>query len=102
MTSAKKRHVFLDRMNHRLLDDLDPRFVEKSRDFSDVVWNKPGEMCRVIASQVEYDGKSVSVAEAMEILRDAVFGVVISFVPGKLACYKDEAPADPLWLVRRS
>lgn len=100
MALPKKRHRFLDRMNHRFADDLDPRFVETLRDFTAQVLRKPETACHVIASQAEYDGRTVSVAEAMNILRDAVFGIVVSFAPGRLACYKDEAPADLLWLVR--
>jgi len=102
MASPGKRPRFLNRLNHRFADDLDPRFIVPSHDFTARVLKRPKAACRVIASQAEYDGRSVTAAEAIEILREAMFGIVVSFVPGKLACYKDEAPADPIWLVRES
>ena len=93
----KKRGAFLDRLNHRFTDDLDERYVCASPSLS---LPPLDGLCYIMASEDQYDGKVVSVAEATEILRAAYFGIVISYLPGSLAAYKDEAPADVIWMER--
>jgi hypothetical protein len=53
----------------------------------------------VIAVEEEYDKREVSVKDAYEILELVYFGVIVSFLPGKLACFKGESPSDFVWLV---
>ena len=97
LASRKKRGAFLDRLNHRFTDDLDDRYVCASPTLTIPAADK---LCYIIASEDQYDGKVVSVSEATEILRAAHFGVVISYLPGSLAAYRDEAPADVIWMER--
>ncbi len=101
MASPRWRRRFLDRLNHRFLDDLAPERVKKSHNYSGIVLASPEAHCRVIADEEEHDGKCVSVTEALGILHSAYFGVVVLFIPGKLACYRDEVPwTKKIWLFR--
>jgi hypothetical protein len=94
----KKRAKLLDRLNHRFHKDLDSRWISESRPSSVPAAN---HLCYIIASESEYDGRVVSARDVSEILSAAFFGIVVSFVPGKIAAYKDEAPSDVIWLHRR-
>src|SRR5438132_292731 len=98
-SSRRGRQRFLDRLNHRFADDLDPRFVRDSRQVDNRIRKKPSLPCHVIADEKQYDGRDVAVTEAFEILGLACFGIIVSFIPGKLACYKGESPSDIIWLV---
>lgn len=96
LSSRKHRRSFLDRLNHRFLDDVDERFMfVESR-----AWPADIERCYMIAHESEYDGKHVTSAEAADAVSSATSGIVVSFVPGMLACYKDESPSDIVWLDR--
>jgi hypothetical protein len=97
LDSPKKRVRFLDRLNHQFRNDLDDRFLMDSYAQSP---RKNSPLCYIIADEREYDGKLVSESEAEDILQAANFGIVVSFVPGRLACYKDEAPSDVIWMHR--
>ena len=93
--------AFLDRLNHRFLDDLDPDCIEDLQDYSGTVLARPELSCYVIADEDAYDRKTVSVREALETLATAYFGVVVLFIPGKLACYRDKTPwTKRVWLMR--
>jgi hypothetical protein len=93
----KKRGRLLDRLNHRFYKDLDARFVTASIPY---VLGHDSNECYVIASEDKYDGRFVSASEVADVLSVAYFGIVVSIIPGKLACYKDEAPADVIWMQR--
>jgi len=54
----------------------------------------------VIASEDRYDATLVSVSDVDAMFAEAMFGLLVSYIPGKLAAYKDEAPADVVWLSR--
>jgi hypothetical protein len=96
LSSSKHRGAFLDRLNHQLLDDLDNRYVSSAPR----PWPSEVDMCYVIADEREYDGQLMSATEAKKIVDAAYFGIVVSFVPGKLVCYKGESPSDITWLER--
>lgn len=53
-----------------------------------------------MASESDYDGWLVSAQDVPGILWAAQFGIIVSFVPGKIVAYKDEAPSELLWLHR--
>jgi hypothetical protein len=97
LSLPKKRAKLLDRLNHRFRKDLDSRWMSESQPSWGPTANQP---CYIIASEREYDGRIVLARDVPEILSAAYFGIVISFVPGKIAAYKDEAPSDPIWLHR--
>ena len=97
LSSRKHRRSFLDRLNHQFHRDWDGRFiVRESRP-----WPSDIDRCFIIADEGEYDGKLVTSAEAADVVSSAYFGIVVSFVPGKLACYKDESPSEVIWLERK-
>jgi hypothetical protein len=96
LASAKHRHALLDRLNHRFMGDLDARWVVQGKRR----WPADQDLCYLIAYESTYDQRFVSLAEAEEAMSNALFGIVASFIPGKLACYKDEAPANVVWLQR--
>ena len=92
-----KRAGLLDRLNHQFNKDLDSRWIAESQPSS---VPSADQLCYIIASENEYDGRIVPARDTSEILAAALFGVVVSFAPGKLAVYKDEAPSDVIWLHR--
>ena len=96
LASAKHRRAILDRLNHQFLGDLDSRFVVRGKQ----PWPTNQDKCYIFADESEYDQRLVTIAEAEEALSAASFGMVVSFVPGKLACYKDEAPSEVVWVKR--
>ena len=93
----KKRAKLLDRINHRFDKDLDHRWISESQPTSVPIAN---HSCYIIAAERDYDGRIVSAREVPEILSAAFFGIVVSCVPGKLACFKGESPSDVIWLER--
>lgn len=94
LSSSKHRKTFLDRLNHKFIDDLDNRYTSSATR----PWPDGVDKCYVIADEQEFDGQLISPKEAKEILESAYFGIVVSFVPGKLACYRGESPSDLIWL----
>lgn len=98
LRSKKNRPEFLNRLNHHFLHDLDDRFVVASPSLHNVF---DATLCYVIADEVKFDGQLVTPDIADEMLADATFGIVVSYIPGKLAAYKDEVPAPLIWLERK-
>ena len=98
LSRPKKRTKFLDRLNHQFHKDLDSRWISGSQPPAVPAAN---HLCYIIASEGEYDGRIVPARDVSDILSAASFGIVVSFVPGKIAAYKDEAPSDVIWLHRR-
>lgn len=100
LSSKKHRRRFLDRLNHKAIEDLDHRFIVESVDEDDLMRQARQSDCRIIADQERFDARTVSYDEAWEALSDAYFGIIVSFIPGKLACYQDEQPSKVVWLCR--
>ncbi len=97
LNCEKKRPRFLDRLNHRFLQDLDDRYIIANPRFHDPL---EAVSCYIIADETQFDGQFVSPPVAESFLDSATFGIVVSYVPGKLAAYKDEAPSEIIWLER--
>ncbi len=97
LASKKKRIKLLDRLNHRLLDDIDPRFVFSSPSHT---LPPPTTQCYILASEAKLDSTFVAVSDVDTILADAFFGLLVSYIPGKVVAYKDEAPASVVWFYR--
>ncbi len=97
LASLKKRGAFLDRLNHRFLNDIDKRFIVSS---PRCTLPGPNAQCYVIASEDRFDSTYIPTAQVDETFSAAVFGMLVCYIPGKLAAYKDEAPADVVWLSR--
>jgi hypothetical protein len=51
------------------------------------------EECHIIADTSDFDGKDVSLEDAVAIADQHDFGVVVSCIPGKLAVFKHESPS---------
>ena len=52
----------------------------------------------MIASEEQFDGRFVAASEVPATLASALFGIVVSYIPGQLVVYKDEASSDSIWL----
>lgn len=98
LRSIKKRAAFLDRLNHRFVHDLDSRFIAASPSLPET---SDATMCCVMASESKFDRQLVTPEVVEELLLSANFGIVVSFIPGKLAVYKDEVPSRLIWLERQ-
>lgn len=68
--SGKKRPKFLDRLNHRFLEDLDDRYIIAKPRFHDPL---KAVSCYIIADQTKFDGKLVSLIVAQSFLDSATF-----------------------------
>lgn len=95
LASRKKRSAFLDRLNHRFLNDIDRRLVGKSPGH---VLPPPSVSCYVIASEDRFDATFVPAEGVESLFAYALFGMLVSYIPGKLLAYKDESPAEIVWL----
>lgn len=93
----KKRAAFLDRLNHRFLDDVDARFVVDKPTCKVPVGDSS---CYLIASEATLDAMWVAASDVSAVLLDVQFGIVVSYLPGKLIAYKDESPSKIVWLQR--
>jgi hypothetical protein len=95
--NIKTRSTFLNRLNHKFVDDLEKRYIVECPKLQ-----KPPStnLCYVMADEQLFDGKLVTPEIANEFLHSAYFGIVVSFIPGKLAAYKDESPSKIIWLER--
>ncbi|TWT49548.1 hypothetical protein Pla22_47450 [Rubripirellula amarantea] len=91
----KKRGTLLDRLNHRFHRDLDDRHICDSPTLPPL-----DTLCYIIASEDKLDGNFVPASDVPDLLASAAFGIVVSYIPGKLAAYKDEAPSNTIWLQR--
>ena len=97
LKSAKHRSGFIDRLNHRLPADLDKRYIVEGPQRHDPL---AATSCYIIAAQDQFDGKLVTPTIAQDFLDAAMFGIVVSYIPGKLVAYKDESPSEVVWLER--
>lgn len=97
LATPKKRRAFLDRLNHQFHKDLDSRRV---CELPPVTVPSGDYACYILASEDEYDGQIIPASSISEILSSAYFGMIVSYIPGKLAAYKDESPSAVVWLHR--
>jgi len=102
LASPKRRRRFLDRLNH--CRDIDERFATSIRSNVDVaaLLRQRGapETCYVISDTSEIDGQRLGPEEAIERSGSALWGTLISCIPGKLAYYYDECGARRMVLER--
>ena len=97
LANPKQRAAFLDRLNHQFHRDVDERFV---RDSPERKIPTGDELCYLVASEREFDARLVPASNVPDILSSAYFGIIVSYIPGKLAAYKDEAWSELTWLER--
>jgi hypothetical protein len=93
LVSAKRRRKFLDCLNH--CADLDTRYARPLAANADVVTvlrslGAPAT-CYVVSDTAALDGREMPLAEAVAAAELAGWGTLISCIPGRLACYIDEA-----------
>ena len=93
LKNSKHRTGFLD----RLPADLDKRYIVEGPQRHDPL---AATSCYIIAAQDQFDGKLVTPTIAQDFLDAALFGIVVSYIPGKLVAYKDESPSEVVWLER--
>jgi hypothetical protein len=104
LSAAKRRRKFLDCLNH--CADLDPRYAQPVASNVDVVAllrsrGAPAR-CYVVSDIAAIDGQELPLAEAVAAAESAGWGTLISCIPGRLACYIDEAGTQRRLLLVRS
>jgi hypothetical protein len=91
--SAKRRQRFLDCLNH--CADLNPRYGQSVSSSADLVALLRAQgapsLCHVVSAVASIDGREMSLVEAVAAAESAGWGTIISCIPGRLACYIDEA-----------
>lgn len=92
LASAKRRQ-FLDGLNH--CADFDPRYtrpVPASLDLLALLRSRGAPTtCYVVSDSAALDGREMALEEAISAVEANGWGTLISCVPGRLACYIDEA-----------
>lgn len=99
LSHPEKRREFTERLNHRFMRDLDRCWVRADPD-ERLAALRSDALAYIIADEDHFDRQTVTTEEIPTVIRGALFGIVVSVIPGKLAVYKDEAPAKPVWLSR--
>jgi len=104
LVSEKKRKKFLEILNHDLYLNLDLSVLLPARGFQvdqlerELTSRGSPPTCYIIADSSKYDGKYVSLCEAMLYVSLHNYGIILSCLPGRLALYKAESPSDILIL----
>ena len=102
LSNPKRRHAFLNRLNHSLELDYAAEFVVKvmPRDQTapriEELLRKKGapDFCHIISSSKKWDGHDYGLREALEIVVGSGIGTVICCIPGRLAYYEGEELRD--------
>ncbi len=96
LASPRRRHGFLDRLNHHL--DYDPALATHVPAFDQTascigrLLRQRGapEICHTISSHREWDGQELPLRQALDLIVGFSMGTVLCCVPGKLAYYEAE------------
>lgn len=101
MSSAKHRSKFRNRIAHALIRDLDSRFLYDEDKLPDEAVKKIHRLlgqvaslkaqCYIVCEDEILDGEEMTLGQA-EARWDALCGIIISVVPGKLVYYRPERP----------
>lgn len=100
VASPKRRRDFTRTLAHFL--DRDRRWMtvippdqQTCRAISSLLRaNGAGDTCFVISENSDFDGRSLPLDEALELVVDTNSGSILSCVPGRLAYYEGEEPTD--------
>ena len=96
LASPKRRHGFLDRLNHHL--DYDPAFAapvptsEQTASGIERLLRQRGapNMCHTISCHQAWDARELPLHDALDLIVGFSMGTVLCCVPGKLAYYEAE------------
>jgi hypothetical protein len=97
LSKPKRRSKLLERLNHRL--DIDYSFAIPFRANAApsitalVAQLGAGPTCHVTADACRYDGEEMAHDDAVMFAFLHQFGILLSFIPGKLVFYKPESPS---------
>jgi hypothetical protein len=105
LTSKKYRRRILDRLNHKQdfrhgVEIPIPAKTSADDVVTELRQRGAGDHCYVIADSSHKDGQELELTEAIDFMCNHHFAVIISCVPGKLACYKPESPGEPVLLAK--
>ena len=106
LASRKRRHVFLDRLNHHL--DYDPAFAnrvpseQQTPERIEALLRKRGapDACHVISSNSDWDAQEMPLYDALELVVGYGIGTVLCCIPEHLAYYEAEDVGDRFILSR--
>ncbi len=104
IANSKRRAKFLNCLNH--CDDFDNRFVETLASTCNVGvrladCGAPPE-CYLISDVLTLDRQTMRCTAAIDAIEIAGFGTILCCVPGRLACYIEEAVAGRRQLLQES
>ena len=108
LANPKRRHRATATLAH--FHDLDPSAVvtlesaaQTPGDIERALRSRgAGDRCHVISENRAIDGKTLSLAVALEKVVGQGMGTLLSCVPGELAYYEGEGPSDRCILARRA
>lgn len=105
LASPKRRQMVLERLNHQLdlRADLEIQVLANATDSGIVAAlrdRRSPEVSHIIADASDRDGMEFPLVDSIAFATIHPFGVIISCIPGRLACYKAESPS-PLFLLER-
>jgi hypothetical protein len=94
------RTRWLDRLCHQLQHELRDQFVVSEQIALAAIADKKIKACVVFGDVSQRDKESVSVDEGIRLVRSSFMAAIGSFVAGRIACLRPEAPSDLIWLLR--
>lgn len=96
LASPKRRHGFLDRLNHHL--DYDPAFAtsippaQQTASGIERLLRQRGatDMCHTISCHEAWDARELRLRDALDLIVGFSMGTILCCIPGKLAYYEGE------------
>jgi hypothetical protein len=103
LANDRRRKKLLDQLNH--FDDLDARYVADAPGSAVAIAaalraKGAPETCHVMSGDAELDGRQMPILAAVEAVESGYEGTFLSCLPGKLAYFRSEPPADGVILQR--
>ncbi len=100
LSDPRRRQKILGRLNHNAdfewsLAHRIPPHQRNSDELEKLLQKRgAGPLCHIISDGHDIDGQDMSLREALAIVLMHDSGSVLSCIPGKLAVYRSESPAD--------
>ena len=96
--SKKSQRKFFESLNHKIENEIESKYISNQKDIEFLLTNN--SPCYLISDKSDYNQIELSQENALAIILKIHFGAIISFIPGKLACFKAESPSDIIWLMK--
>ncbi|MEQ8847961.1 hypothetical protein [Botrimarina sp.] len=98
---VENRKKWLDRLNHMLTNELRSDFIVSEEMAQRMLAEQDVTHAWLFADASDADMAESPLDAALQEINRASFGIVGSFIPGRLACFRPEAPSGSILLYRQ-